>query len=255
MNISIVDSDESYREVLCLLIEMYLKKRYIHHEVQLYGEGITLTDDYMEQIFCPDVVFVDVSSPDNRDMYGIDLCAKLRQHGYNGEFILTAENNEKAIDGYEVEARAYLLKPYNPCSVNHALDRILTVNHTELLSITEKGRAVRIPLSNITYIESMNHKCCIHCLCERSHYVYKKLGDLESEMNDPHFLRCHQSYLVNMDYVCNVDDDFLMIDNSHVPVRQKGRKVIVEEFGKYLHFPDKKSGRLLKGAHDHSVGV
>lgn len=65
--------------------------------------------------------------------------------------------------------------------------------------------------------------------------VYSKLDAFEEELSDSRFLRCHQSYLVNMQYVAGiVDSDFIMIDDQMIPIRKSGRKLIVKKYEDYL---------------------
>ena len=51
---------------------------------------------------------------------------------------------------------------------------------------------------------------------------------------------CHQSYLVNMDYVKDVQDDFVMKDGTIVPIRVRGRKEMLDAYYSYFvnHFMD-----------------
>ena len=69
-----------------------------------------------------------------------------------------------------------------------------------------------------------------------------KLGEIEKRINEKRFLRCHQSYLVNMDYIKDVEDDFIMEDGTLVPIRVRGRKEILDTYYDYFvnHFGDSK---------------
>lgn len=62
----------------------------------------------------------------------------------------------------------------------------------------------------------------------------EKLGDIEKRIDDKRFLRCHQSYLANMDYVEDVKDDFILKDGSMVPIRIRGRKEIKDDYHQYF---------------------
>ena len=65
--------------------------------------------------------------------------------------------------------------------------------------------------------------------------IYKRLGDIESELNDKRFLRCHQSYLVNMNYIKNVDKHFELTNGEIVCIRQRSLKAIRQEYLDYLN--------------------
>ena len=55
-----------------------------------------------------------------------------------------------------------------------------------------------IPYKDIIYMESDNKVVYIHTTTQGAVKVYSKLDAFEEEIKDERFLRCHQSYLVNM---------------------------------------------------------
>ena len=62
----------------------------------------------------------------------------------------------------------------------------------------------------------------------------EKLGDLENRISERRFLRCHQSYLVNMDYISDAEEGFVLKDGTDIPIRVRGRKEILESYHKYF---------------------
>ena len=65
--------------------------------------------------------------------------------------------------------------------------------------------------------------------------VYTKLDSLEEQISDERFLRCHQSYLVNLDYVSGIIDiDFVLNDERRLPIRKSGRKQLIKKYEDYL---------------------
>ena len=46
-------------------------------------------------------------------------------------------------------------------------------------------------------------------------------------------LKCHQSFIVNMDYIANVKEDFILIDGAKIPIHVRQHKLITET---YYHF-------------------
>ena len=84
-------------------------------------------------------------------------------------------------------------------------------------------------------MESDNKVVYIHTTTQGDIKVYSRLDVLEADIKDERFLRCHQSYLVNLQYVAGlVDSDFIMIDDSMIPIRKSGRKLIVKKYEEFL---------------------
>jgi DNA-binding LytR/AlgR family response regulator len=52
-------------------------------------------------------------------------------------------------------------------------------------------------------------------------------------MDDKRFLRCHQSYLVNMDYIVDDKGEFVLRDGTHIPIRVRTRKGDIEKYRRY----------------------
>jgi DNA-binding LytR/AlgR family response regulator len=103
---------------------------------------------------------------------------------------------------------AYLPDPDNRIEVG----RILTRLHREwtetkrFFQVREQDRIERIPYDQIDYFESTNRK--VYLYLSRGSKVYQfaaKLDDVEQAIGYDRFLRCHQSFLVNLDQVCRLD--------------------------------------------------
>ena len=96
------------------------------------------------------------------------------------------------------------------------------------------------------YVESSNSKCILHRVDGRTYNVYKKLGEIEAELDDARFLRCHQSYLVNMNYVSEADDSFLLQNGDKVLIRAKSKRMILQKLLEYKEKMCKTGGFLSK---------
>ena len=93
----------------------------------------------------------------------------------------------------------------------------------------------RVEFQNIEYIESRNKYIIIHCTCGIVYTERCKLSDIE-ELLDSRFLRCHQSYIINMDEVKEINTSFLMFSGDTVPIRRKDFAKIKNEFEEYTTF-------------------
>ncbi len=71
---------------------------------------------------------------------------------------------------------------------------------------------------------------------ENKYTIYKKLNDIEEEINHRAFLRCHQSYLVNMNKIESVENDFTMKSGDVVPIRTRNLNEIKKEYYNYIEY-------------------
>ena len=129
-----------------------------------------------------------------------------------------------------------MLKPHSYEKLCGVMDRIvknITVDFKSY-NISVRGGIVRIPRKNITYIESNNSKCIVHTSKNEEYTVYKRLSEIEQELNDRCFLRCHQSFLVNMDYILRADKEFTLTNGDTVSIRQRSLKMMKKMYLDYL---------------------
>ncbi len=87
--------------------------------------------------------------------------------------------------------------------------------------LENKKNTLRIAYSDILYIMSDKRKVIIYQPNGKTDSLYCKLDEMEQKLDD-RFIRCHQSYLINVQYIRGIDvDGFLMIDDIFVPISQK----------------------------------
>ena len=88
---------------------------------------------------------------------------------------------------------------------------------------------------NILYAETAASKnICIHTE-NRAVTAYTTLTRMEDELSLLNFYRCHASYLVNLDFVKQIGNDFALLrNNEKIPVSKHRRKAFVQAFCAYV---------------------
>lgn len=220
MRLAICDDNDLERNLLHSLLKKYFFETSVRCEFTLYDRGTTLYYDVMENIEY-DIIFLDLFMGDS---FGMHIAQKLRDISYCGKIVFCTVSADYALKSYDVYASGYILKPYSLDEIRRTLDRFMPEYNCSCYLIKQKSNIVYIPLNEIMYVESNNTKCILHRTENREYNVYKKLGQIEAELNDPRFLRCHQSYLVNMNYVSEANDVFLLQNGEKVLIRKKSKK-------------------------------
>ena len=236
MRIAVCDDSSLDRELFVALLYHYFVNKPISNEIIQYENGIDLLHDFEDDMWF-DIVFLDIYM---NDLLGIDVAHKLRSLGYRGHIIFLTATADFAVDSYEVEALGYLLKPQSFEKLSQVMDRAIRTMTTNTYLVKNHSKIIRVPYHEILYIESMNSKCIIHCCNEQHYVIYKRLTTIEHELNDKRFLRCHQSYLVNMDHIHQVDSQFTLVTGDTVAIRQRDLKSIRQAV---LHYLDKMQPR------------
>ena len=230
MRIAVCDDSRIDRELFVAVLHHYFVNKPISNEIIQYENGMDLLHDVEDDMWF-DIIFLDIYM---NDLLGIDVAHKLRSLGYRGHIIFLTATADFAVDSYEVEALGYLLKPQSFEKLSQVMDRATREMTTNTYQVKKHSKIIRVPYHEILYVESMNSKCIMHCCDDQSYVIYKRLTNIEHELNDERFLRCHQSYLVNMDYIQQVDSQFTLVTGDVVAIRQRDLKAIRQTALDYL---------------------
>jgi len=100
-----------------------------------------------------------------------------------------------------VRPYGYIGKPVDAAKVNYYLSRVLRELRAaqSTLRVRRRGVEYDLPLSGIHYIESRGRQAFV-CCGEEMIGVYDRLDNLAGQLDD-RFVRCHQSYIVNLERV------------------------------------------------------
>ena len=231
LNVCIVEDSKIDAKIMKCVLEDYFDEKHFNYSIKTYDTGLEFFADYEEGYICPTTLFIRIIMPNSN---GLDICKKLRDKGFAGDIVFVTDKPEYAIDAFKVDARGYILKPYSPDHVHEVLDRVTSFSSLQTIAIKIGRQYLKIPTFGIMYVESSAHDCIFHC---RQNTVFTsrcKLDDVETDINNSKFIRCHKSYLVNMNYVQSVEpNQFIMSDGSAIPITKKDSKTVNDI---YTHF-------------------
>ena len=239
--IALCDDVELERHILKELLLVYLEETGEDVSVTEYETGEKLITDAEEGQLTADLLFLDIYMD---GMNGMETARKLREMDWKGPIVFLTASPDFAIESYEVEASGYLLKPYDAEKIRELTARILKTDEKKRL-VVKSRRQYRYPYTDgIRYIDSDRHTVTIHLDDDTEIVSQEKLGDIEERIGEDRFLRCHQSYLVNMDYIRDVQEDFILSDDTRIPIRVRGRKEILDQYYQYFVDQNGKQARI-----------
>lgn len=229
--IAICDDVEVERFVLKRQLMVYFQKNGGEAQIQEYESGESLLADVEDGYLWPDLIFLDIYMG---ALNGMDTARKLRKLGVKAPIVFLTASPDFALESYEVEASGYLLKPAEEEQTTALLHRLLKPGLRKRISVKCR-RQYRYPfVDEILYLESDRHTVTLHMLDGSEIETTEKLGDLEKQIDDPRFCRCHQSYLVNMEHITDVQEDFILRNGAQVPIRVRGRKDVLDRYNDYF---------------------
>lgn len=220
--IAICDDSKLDRQLLKVVIQTYFENNEEEFKIFEYGLGDNLLDDIEVELLFLDII-----------MNGMKIARKLRDIQFKAPIIFLTAHADYAVESYEVYAAGYLLKPYDTNKLTLLLDEVLQRSVQKRIAVKVKKQHRYLEINDIMYVESDKHVLNIHLKDSRVIQTTEKLSELKKTINSKRFIRCHQSYLVNMDYIKDAKTDFILSNDIRIPIRVRGRKEIIERYHKY----------------------
>lgn len=226
MEIAVCDDDSLDRNLTAAQLRVCLCENRKGGGISCFSNAVELIYEIQDgKTF--DLIFMDIYMD---KLLGIDAARQLRAMGYNGKIVFLTGTSGFAVESYEVQAAGYLLKPLNYEKLNSFMKSVLNDFDKEVYRIKRRSEIISLQYNDIVFIESCNSKCLLHNGAGEKISIYKHLSDIESELSDGRFLRCHQSYLVNMNHVVYADKNFEMSNGETVLIRQKSIREIKQRY-------------------------
>lgn len=231
--IAICDDEEYFRLQEKKLIVEYMEKHGYGSQIDLFSSGKELLRE-KDIALQYDVIFLDISM---EEMDGIETARRIRQLSPNVYIVFVTAYITYALEGYKVNAIRYLLKEENNLegALKECLDTIVVqMDYEEVRyeSDFQNGR-MSITVDSILYVESRLHKVIFFVMEDgiKEYSKYGKLDLVEQELRQYRFCRIHQSFLVNMKYVRNVERYIALLENgAGISISKKYYKDVEMEY-------------------------
>lgn len=216
----------------CMKDAVLLKRFLGGHEASVYLDTASLLADMKDKNTKFDLylldIFMEKPMADNTEggnaMDGIELAKRLRKIQEEAVICFVSTSNDFYREAYDLYAVQYLLKPVQEAEVKKLLTRVaksLTAGRQQKISFQSRGRTESIPYSKVLYISSREHTLSVCCTDGTVLECKGKLGELAAQVCGDTFLRCHQSFIVNMNYVDNLCGADLVVGGELIPVSRR----------------------------------
>lgn len=218
-------------------LEQILNKLFVKCD---YEAKIGLKTDNLDEILSymksnkVDVLFLDIHL--HSQISGLDFASKIREINKEIYIIFTTGHLEYALLAYKVKTFDYIPKPFTTERLQDTLERLfkdLTNTPKKYLRLNNKNI---INQDEILYIKKDGMKLIVHTPSKK-YETYSSFNKIEDCLPD-NFVRCHKSYIANLDNIINVEtqSNTIEFDNSKCYIGPKYKNNFMEVFNNYGNF-------------------
>ena len=184
------------------------------------------------------LLFIDINMP---DLNGLEFVKSLTDKPH---IVFTTAYSEYAVEGFQVDATDYLLKPITYNSFLKAANKVKNLidlnanSHKESIRATASHlfvksdyKLIRIELDDIKYIESQHEYIKIHLINSAPVTTQLSMKSIEEQLPSDRFMRVHRSYIVNLAKVSVIERNRIVFDGKvYIPVSDQYK----EKFQEYI---------------------
>lgn len=224
------DCNEEREDLKSMLFSIQNNELEWEFRLALYESGEALLYDLEEEKACFDLIFLDIYM---NGIDGMQTAKKIRKNYKDIPLVFLTCSADFAVESYDVDATGYLLKPVSEEKLKTVLNKVFSSRVRKRICIQSQRQKKYLYLDEIMYIESRGHNLYIHTSDQSVFPCREKLNSFEAIL-DECFLRCHQSFFVNMDYIADVKEDFVLTNGVKIPIRVRQHKQITETYYRFF---------------------
>ncbi|MFD1094628.1 LytR/AlgR family response regulator transcription factor [Salegentibacter chungangensis] len=178
----------------------------------------------------PDLILLDIQMP---DLTGLQLSRLIKDET---KLIFTTAYSEFAVEGFELNAVDYLLKPISLGRFIEAIEKVKSRNTSTqparnsaknedyfFVKTDGKNKFRKIDPEDILYLESIRNYVVIHTP-EEQIITYNTLKHFEESLPEESFIKIHKSYIVALNKISKTDNHEIWLGENSLPLGDTHRR-------------------------------
>jgi len=187
-----------------------------------------------------DLVFLDINMP---EISGLSFAKTLDK---DTKVIFTTAYREYAIDGFDLQAVDYLLKPISLERLIKAINKFLGESiplegsseqeipseNGDFIFVRSERKMIKVDFEDILYIESLSDYIKIHT-SEKIITTRETISNIETKLPYKIFLRCHRSFIVSIPRIDSFTNEYIEINKTAISISRSYRTTVMERLAKF----------------------
>lgn len=185
-----------------------------------------------------DLIFLDINMP---EVSGISFAKSINK---DIKIIFTTAYRDYAVEGFELQAVDYLLKPiaferllkavntYFNVYSNATSETSSSLEANQFMFVRSDRRMIKIDFNAIVYIESYSDYIKIH-LENETIVTRETISAIEAKLPSNQFLRIHRSFIVSIAHITSFTNEHVIIQGKALTISRSYKKEALEVLERY----------------------
>lgn len=229
MNIVICDDNESDALAAKEVIKQTVQELHIKTDYDYYLNAAETECRFLVKKEPADILILDIDMP---EVSGLELAEKLRAENMNLIIIFLTNHEEFVFKAFEFQPFRYIRKmrieTEMPLAIRSAVKVIEANKDRQVVLNTDNGE-MKFMISEIMYYETEKRKISVHLKNGNNLLVNKKITEMQNLINKDSFIMIHRSCVVNADYVKNIINGIIVLDNDEKLIISRPRYKAVKQ--------------------------
>lgn len=191
----------------------------------------------------PDLIIMDIQLAGQLD--GIETAKIINQTTSTPVIFLTSNNDERTFSkSKDAFPHAFVSKPFNEDELLRTIEivghRVFAtinedtsdnvenepqLNSDDSIFVRSKDKMIKLKISDIQFIEADRNYCTVHST-DKKHVLTMSLGAFEKKVSSPSFVRIHRSYIVNINNIDSINENYVFIKKNTLPMSKSYKQSV-----------------------------
>ncbi len=234
VNCIIIDDEPMAREILATYIDKIPNLNLIK-SCSSAMDGLSTINDHTI-----DLIFLDINMP---EISGLTFAKSIQK---NIKVIFTTAYREYAVDGFDLQAIDYLLKPIafdrflravnklfetsNPTQETSSGVAVSSTQSNDFIFLRSDRKMIKVDFDDILYVESLSDYVKIHTK-SKTIVTRETISNLENKLPNRNFIRVHRSFIVSIKQIISFTNEYIEINKKSIPISRSYKEDVLQKLG------------------------